>query len=210
MSKARQTRKKRLPPMTLVELKSMFDRVRKGAAEILRDTTDKKQRIKKFQVLWKGLFQHPVEPMAADIYLTTIHKGVGAKRGATRKKQKGGMAPLDFQTRPGVDGVHGSFPQYLTAGLGFQNTVGREGMFQDCGRVDITPVVPESISSNKFGGGTAPAVTTMLGDMAFLAGTRPIPASSPPSLPQTIQNMFLGGKTAEASPRVDQNPLIYN
>jgi len=198
--------------MSLVELKTVFDRVRKGAATILRETTNKKQRIRKFQALCRQLFDYPVEAMAAEAYLTVVERGADARRRNTRRKreQKGGMAPLDFQTRPGVDGVHGSFPQYLTNGLGFMDTVNKEAMFQQCGKVDITPSVPISIGSNQAGGAPAPpsSILTPLTDALFVAGTRPAQADVPASPLQDLQTTWQG-KNLGASPRPDQNPLKY-
>jgi hypothetical protein len=191
--------------MTLVELKSVFDRVRKGAGMILKETTNKKQRIKKFQALCRAMFEHPVEPAAAEAYLSVVEQGE-RRRGNTRRKQKGGMAPIDFQTRPGIDGVHGSYPQYLTGGLGFMNTVNKEAMFQDCGKVDTTPVVPVSISSNQFGG--AQSIGTVLSDALFLGTTRPLESTVPANPMQNAQDAWLG-KNLGASPRADQNPLKY-
>jgi hypothetical protein len=196
------------PVTTLVELKAVFDRVRKGSLAVLKETSDKKQRIKKFQALLREQFHHPVHPMAAEAYLTVVEKGLGSKRGTgtRRRKQKGGMAPLDFQTRPGIDGVHGSFPQYLTSGLSFANTVNQEAMFRDCGKVDITPAVPVSIGSNQAGGGVG--IGTILGDAIGLATTRPFESQSPPSVAQDIQTLWQG-RNLSASPRTNQNPLKY-
>ena len=204
MSSTRHTRKKRTEATTLVELKSVFDRVRKGAMAILKETPDKKQRIKKLQTLLRTQFHHPVQPMAAEAYLSVIEKG--AKKGTRRKKQKGGMAPVDFQTRPGVDGVHGSFPQYLSGGLSFANTVNQEGMFQGCGRVDTTPAVPVSIGSNQAGG-TVSAVT-MVGDAFNLLTTRPIQPEAPPSVFQDVQTMWTG-RALGPSPDASQTQLKY-
>jgi len=206
MSSIRHTRKKRVENTTLVELKSVFDRVRKGSLAILKETPDKKQRIKKFQALLREQFHHPVHPMAAEAYLSVVEKSVSSKRGTRRRKQKGGMAPLDFQTRPGVDGVHGSFPQYLTGGLSFANTVNQEGMFQGCGKVDITPAVPVSIGSNQAGGSVG--MGTILGDAFSLATTRPFESTSPPSVGQDFQTVWQG-RNLSASPRMNQNPLKY-
>ena len=205
-----QTRKKKAVPMSLPELKGSFDRLRKGCHSILRGTKETKQRIKQFQVLWKEIFHRPVDAMAAEAYLrvmgSTVSRGKTAKSKGT-KRQKGGAAPLsgaplDFQTRPGVDGVHGSFPQYLTNGLSFYNTINQEGMFKDCGGVDNTPSVPASLGSNQAGGG-------VLSDAAFLATTRPQDSSVPPSAIQDIQTAWQG-RTLGASPLANQNPLKYN
>lgn len=203
-----QTRKKKSVPTTLPELKSSFDHLRKGSHEILRKTKETKQRIKQFQSLWKDIFHRPVDAMAAEAYLRVMENGVArgktAKGRANTRKQKGGSltgAPLDFQTRPGVDGVHGSFPQYLSGGLSFYNTINQDSMLKDCGIQDITPAVPASMGSNQFGGG-------MLADAAFLATTRPQISSVPPSIIQDAQTAW-AGKTLGASPLANQNQLKY-
>jgi hypothetical protein len=199
------TTRKRKTPMTLPELKGTFDQLRKSCHEIIRSTKDTKQRIRKFQIVWKELFHRPVDAMAADSYLRVMDKGTRNAR-SLKAKQKGGAltgAPVDFQTRPGVDGVHGSFPQYLTGGLSFYDTINKEGMFQGCGREDITPAVPATLGSNQAlaGGGS-------LADAAFLATTRPSPASVPPNAIQDAQT-FAAGQALGASPNASQNPLKY-
>jgi hypothetical protein len=203
-----QTRKKKSVPTTLPELKGSFDHLRKGCHEILRKTKETKQRIKQFQSLWKDIFHRPVDAMAAEAYLRVMENGVArgktAKGRANTRKQKGGAlagAPLDFQTRPGVDGVHGSFPQYLSGGLSFYNTINQDSMLKDCGIQDITPSVPASMGSNQAGGG-------LLSDAAFLATTRPQSSSVPPTAIQDMQTAW-SGKTLGASPLANQNQLKY-
>lgn len=207
MTGARHTRKKQLQTKTLVELKSVFDRVRKAALAIIKENSAKKDRIKKLQAVLRSEFHHPVDPMAAEAYLIVVEKSSTAKRATTRrKKQKGGMAPLDFQTRPGIDGVHGSFPQYLTGGLSFYNTVNQEGMFQGCGKVDTTPVVPVSIGSNQAGGAVSPL--TIISDSLTTLTTRPITPTVPASPLQDLQTAW-SGQALGASPLANQNPLKY-
>ena len=202
------TRKRKAVPLTLPELKGSFDSIRKGCHEIIRSTKETKQRIKQFQALWKNVFHRPVDAAAAEAYLRVMENGVA--RGKTAKgrvhtrKMKGGAlsgAPLDFQTRPGVDGVHGSFPQYLTGGLSFYNTINQDSMLKDCGRIDTTPSVPASMGSNQAGGG-------LLSDTAFIATTRPHSASVPPTFIQDAQDAW-AGKTLGASPLANQNQLKY-
>jgi hypothetical protein len=203
------TRKKKAVPLSLPELKGSFDQLRKGCHSILRNTKETKQRIKQFQALWRGIFHRPVEAAAADAYLrvmgSSVARGKTAKSKGT-KRQKGGAAPiagapLDFQTRPGADGVHGSFPQYMTNGLSFYNTINQEGMFKDCGLVDNTPRVPASLGSNQAGGG-------LLSDAAFLATTRPQESAVPPNVIQDMQNSWQG-RALGASPLANQNQLKY-
>ena len=200
------TRKRRATPMTLPELKGTFDRLRKGCHEIIRSTKDTKQRIRNFQTLWKELFHRPVDAMAAESYLRVMERG-SKHRKTMSKKQKGGAAlsgaPIDFQTRPGVDGVHGSFPQYLTSGLSFYNTINQEGMFKDCGVKDITPAVPDTLGSNKALAGGGP-----ISDALYTVTKTPIEASVPPSPFQDAQNAWRGLPLG-ASPNASQNPLKF-
>lgn len=203
-SKKHNTTRKRKPnSVTLPELKATFDQLRKHCHEILRSTKDTKQRIRKFQAVWKELFHRPVDAMAAESYLRVMDKKASSRNTKKAKNQKGGRmdgSPLDFQTRPGIDGVHGSFPAYLTGGLSFYNTINQEAMFKDCGTQDITPAVPYDMGSNKVGGG--------LSDVLFLATTRPSDSASPPSAIEDAQT-FAQGRLLGASPNASQNPLRY-
>jgi len=63
------------------------------------------------------------------------------------------------------------------------------------------PKVPADMGSNQAGGGP-------LADSLFVAMTRPIEASSPPSVLNDIQS-FAQGRTLGASPDATQNPLKY-
>jgi hypothetical protein len=128
--------------------------------------------------------------MASEAYLNIMEKGGDKTRSKTRKSQKGGTAPVDFQTRPGVDGVHGSFPQYLTNGLSFYNTINQEGMFKGCGIEDITPSVPASMGSNKALGG----------------GGRMFTPTVPPSVGQDAENA-MAGRPLGLSSLAENNPL---
>jgi len=150
--------------------------------EILRSSSSTKERIGKFKKLWFTLMHSPVEPVAAEAYLRVMETGSSkrnTRKAQQQQQQRGGGslggAPLDFQTRPGVDGVYGSFPQYQTGGLSFYDTINRQGMFQDCGKVDITPVVPESIGSNKVqgGGGFLDSLSDAISARHFVA--QPVP-----------------------------------
>ena len=133
-----------------------------------------KQRVKKFQEVWRRIFGRPVDALAAEAYLKVKSRGKS-------RRQRGGSAlagaPLDFQTRPGVDGSHGSFLPYVASGLSFANTINQPGMFQSCGVANITPNVPADIGSNLVtkGGG----FTQSVADAIFSLTTRPMPSSMP-------------------------------
>ena len=209
-SRLSHTRKNRATPSTLPHLRMLFNQLRKSSAEIIRSTPNTKDRIRKFKQVWKELFHHPVDPMAADAYLRIIEKGGKARLNKTRRlrqKQRGGSAPVDFQTRPGVDGVHGSFPQYLTGGLSFYDTINQQGMFKGCGVENSTPVVPHSIGSGGIlsGGG---GVLTSLSDAITVATTRPDPSAVPATVVQDAVSAWQG-QPLGASPQASSNPLPY-
>lgn len=199
------SRRRRVVATSIPELKRSFDALESEVGRILRNPNEA-QRIRQFQEAWRRIFGRPVEPVAASAYLQVKSRDKG--RGKSRKAQRGGAgalagAPLDFQTRPGIDGVYGSFPPYITQGFGFYNTVNQEGMAKDCGSVDITPKVPADLGSNEFqkGGG-------MLADAISAVMNRPVTSASPPGLLDEVQASWKG-RDPSPSPGPEQNPLKY-
>jgi hypothetical protein len=196
------SRKRRIVGAHIPQLKHSFDVLEHEVSQIVKDTVNPKQQVKKFQEVWRKIFGRPVEAVAAEAYLRV--KSKGHKSGKTRKVQKGGAAlagaPLDFQTRPGVDGVYGSFPQYLTSGLSFYNTINQDQLNKGVGLSMFDPAVPSDMGSNQVGG--------QLGDLAFLATTRPATSVSPPSVINDVQT-WAQGRALGASPDASQNQLKY-
>jgi len=192
---ARQSRKRRHTPVTIPQLKQSFDALEAEVPAILKEAP--KQRVRKFQEVWRKIFGRPVEAAAAEAYLQV--KG----RKGTRKSQKGGSAgaPLEFQTRPGVDGVHGSFPPYLTSGLSFYNTINQDQLNKGVHLDAFDPKVPADMGTNQWGGST-------LGNAVFLATTRPAESVSPPSVINDIQTS-LQGRPLGQSPDASQTSLKY-
>jgi hypothetical protein len=115
-------------------------------------------------------------------------------------------APLDHITSPGVYGVHGSFPPYLSSGLSFYNTINQDQLNKGVGLAAFEPNVPADMGSNQAGGG--PLQGSPLSDAIFVATTRPIDPSSPPTVLNDIQT-FIQGRTLGASPDATQNNLKY-
>ena len=200
----RKTKKRSVRVNTIPALKHSFDSLEHAVSDILRSQLSPKQRVKKFQEVWRRIFGRPVDALAAEAYLK-----VKSRRGGTRK-QRGGAAiagaPLDFQTRPGVDGVHGSFPAYVGSGLGFYNTITQPGLFQSCGVQNITPNVPATMGSNLVtkGGGVIQATS----DALFNLSTRPFPNTTPLSGLSLMQDQALGRPPPPpAAP--EQNPGLF-
>lgn len=200
--KGAKTRKAKV--MTIPELKHAFDALDQGTRQLLK-TSSKETQVKEFQRLWRSLFGRPVRPAAAEAYLAIKRSApVAGVRGKTRKMRGGAAlagAPLDYMLRPGIDGVHGSFPTYQSQGLTFYNTINQEGMAQECGVKDITPQVPADIGSNKVMGGGGP-----LADLAHVLTNRPFSAAAPPT-PQQDMADYWSGRPLGASPDPSQTRL---
>jgi hypothetical protein len=198
--KSARTTRKRSSREQIPSIKNSFDLLEREVEEIIRETPDTKQRVRKFQQVWRKIFGRPVEGIAAEAYLQ-----VKMKTTTRRKSQKGGAAlagaPLDYQTRPGIDGVHGSFPQYVSSGLGFYDTINQDQLNKGVGLSAFDPAVPADMGSNKVGGGAT-------ADASYLSLTRPFSSVSPPSTVNNIQTSLQGRALgAPADPSI--NPLKY-
>jgi len=187
-------------PATIPALKHSFDALDHAVADILRAKLSQKQAIKKFQEQWRRIFGRPVDAIAAAAYLQV--KTRGNKLRGTRKQRGGALAgaPVDFQTRPGVDGVHGSFPAYISNGFGVG--VPQPGLFQGCGIENSTPKVPSDMGSNLIKGG---GIVQAASDALYSLSTRPFSPSAPPA------GLFLAQETALGRPPMppaapEQNP----
>ena len=199
---------KRSKPLSIPELKQAFDELDAGVREILKSGEPAEQQTKKFQKAWQSIFHRPVPKEAAESYLAIKRSApVAPPRANTTRKMKGGAsaapiagAPLDYMTRPGVDGTYGSFPAYQSSGLAFYDKINQEGMFQECGVKDFTPKVPAGMGSNQAGG----AFT----DAARVALNRPFVSSVPPSVGQDVEDYF-AGKTLGPSPDPSESKLKY-
>ena len=207
---ARKTHKKRnssrtrkYSAHTLPVLKQSFDEIEHEASIILKEIDNPKERVRKFQQVWRRVFGGPVEAVAAEAYLEVKGK---SRNKNTRKRQKGGAAPIagapiDFQTRPGIDGVHGSYPQYLTSGLSFYNTINQDQLNKGVGLSAFNPAVPNDMGSNQVGG-------DLVSNAAFLSTTRPALSMSPASVMNDIQTS-LQGRPLSASPDPSQTHLKF-
>jgi hypothetical protein len=161
---------------------------------------DKFSDIESFRREWKKTFGKEVSKSAAEDYLKFVS--------TTKRKQSGGMAPLDYQTRPGAELPYGSFPEYVSGGFGFAN---KSGITEMCGK-ETWPSVPAGMGSNLVGGrrkskrgtrkqkgGAFPSLGAVLGE----AFTRPFGMNSPPSQLQTAQMDFKGVHSIPSGDPVD-------
>jgi hypothetical protein len=167
--------------MTVPQLRKAFEQIDADTKKILSKHPINDESVKSFQKTWKQVFHKDIDGVTAKSYLdlqTKIVKKGGARSRKTRKsKQSGGVSPVDYTLRPGIDGTHGNYLPYVSSGLSFYDNINQIAMDQDCGKIDITPQIDASMGSNEF----------MKGGSARLIG-----ATIPPSLLQDTQDYYLG------------------
>lgn len=180
---------KRVHPMTVPQLRKAFEQIDSDTKKIISKHPINDESVKSFQKSWKQVFHKDIDADTAKSYLdlqTKIVKKGGARK--TRKsgqsKQSGGVSPVDYTLRPGIDGTHGNYLPYVSSGLSFYDNINQIAMDQDCGKIDITPQIDASMGSNEF----------MKGGSARLIG-----ATIPPSVLQDTQDYYLGKSLGDSS-----------
>lgn len=217
------TRKLKKGLMTIPQLRKAFDHIERFTDSLLKKTSNSEERRKAFQKEWSKVFHRSVDDKSANAYLAFEEKKVG-KRGT--RKQKGGAplsgAPLDYSTRPGIEGVYGVFPAYVSSGFAFYNDINKEAPLAGCGVENTTPKVPISIGSNEVqkggkrrngtrksrrqGGGAFPSIS----EFAQALSSRPIPSTNPPTMAYTAQMDFKGLPSPPSSAPNTANPPYLN
>ncbi len=205
----RKTLKKRAlkaQPASIPELRAAFERV-EAKAESLR-SADKTTQIKEFQKEWKAAFGKEIDSKTVDAYLH-VKFSTKKRTAMTRKKgkgQKGGGtlqgAPLDYQTRPGIDGAYATYPAYVIQGQSAYNSFNQIGMKAECGLKDFTPQIPKGMGSNQAGGAL---------DLASVSASlahKPFASTIPSSVFQDIRSAYLG-LPLPASPAVEDVAWKY-
>jgi hypothetical protein len=200
-----QTRKHKASSMTIPQLRKSFDHMESFTLSLLRRESDAKKRRKAFQHEWMKTFHRSVDDKAADAYLQFESKKL--KKGKTKKQRGGaalGGAPLDYSTRPGIYGVYGEFPEYISGGFATMgNATNKMGIQEGCNsaaeaakfQAPYTGFGAASLASQKGGksrktkgkrsrkekklrGGAFPSIS----EFASAASFRPITPTAPPSM----------------------------
>lgn len=182
------TKKIQTKIMTIPQLRKAFEQLNVKTKHILSKHPINDESIKEFQTTWKQTFGKSLEHNTAESYLLLQSKQKNQFK--KTRKQRGGMAPLDYTTRPGIDGSHGTFLPYISSGFKFYNDINNIAMDSGCGKEDITPVLSADMGSNKVQNGG-------------LFSGRLIPPTTPPSVFQDLQDNMLGRKLGN-SPDVTQ------
>jgi hypothetical protein len=223
------TRKQKSSSMTIPQLRKAFDHIENYTLALLRRESDKKKQRKAFQEEWMKTFHRSIDEKAADAYLQ--FEGKKSKK-KTTKKQRGGAAlagaPLDYSTRPGIYGVYGEFPAYISGGFATMGDATNKMAIQEgCNsaaeaakfQAPYTGFGAPSLLSQKGGKsrktkgkrsrktrrmrGGAPT----FGEFASALTLRPMTASAPPSMLHTTMMDWKGSAPLpSSSPNTDMPP----
>lgn len=175
------TKKQKSSMMTIPQLRKAFDHIEVYTAGLLGREKDMKKRRKAFQEEWMKVFHRSVDDKSADAYLQFEAKK--NKKGSKTRKMRGGAAlsgaPLDYSTRPGIYGVYGNFPEYISNGFAtFGNATNKMAIQESCN----SPVQAASFPPPYTGFGAASLVSQKGGKKKGKKGTRKLKGGAFPSI----------------------------
>ncbi len=205
--------------MTIPQLRKAFDHIESYTSGLLQREKDVKKRRQAFQEEWMKVFHHAVDEKATDAYLQFEGKKL---KGSKTRRMRGGAAlagaPLDYSTRPGIYGVYGTFPEYISGGFATMgNATNKMAIQEGCNsaaeaakfQAPYTGFGAASLAqkggkrksrkgrgrkTRKMRGG-APT----WGEFASAASLRPITSSAPPSIAYTALAEWKGGEPYASS-----------
>ena len=211
------TRKKSL---SIPQLRHAFDHIDTWVeSHLSRHSGPVKELVPDFQKEWKKTFKREVDAKSAEAYLQ-LKKSHPPRMTRKHKKkfQYGGAAlagaPLDYMTRPGVYGVYGNFPTYVSSGLSAYNQFNNDSIVADCPKPSFVEKIPAGMGSNQVGGNTRKrgfrhkktrkngqkGGASLIPAPISAAFERPIDVSSPPSALAIAQQGLRGQNIETPTP----------
>ncbi|NBO71520.1 MAG: hypothetical protein EBU66_08080 [Bacteroidetes bacterium] len=145
------------PVLTIPQLRKAFDHMDNVVSHLEKTAKHSfSDAVIQYREEWRKTFKRDLPPADAAAYLKFRY---GLKSGAAktrRRKTRGGAitpltqsgAPLDYQTRAGVQGVYGNFPTYQTQGLDRSYA---SAITSDCGKPNAFST--DGSSASQAGGG---------------------------------------------------------
>lgn len=217
------TRKQKKQAMSIPQLRQAFDHIESFTQSLVHQVKDINQRRKAFQAEWLKVFKRTVDDKAADAYILFEAKKSTSKTRKTKGQRGGslGGAPLDYSTRPGMHGVYGIFPDYITQGfategnatnnMAIQATCNGPNAFQPpytgFGATSLAAqqggkrkTKRNRKASRKYKGG---GFMDNMSNFVSSLGMRPITATAPPSALHDAQMMWKGAPVASSSPNAN-------
>ena len=144
--------------LTIPELRKAFAHMDK-VVESLRNVAKHSfsDAVVVYREEWRKTFKRDLSPADAASYLKFRYglKSAKTRRSKTRGGSRGAMAgaPLDYQMRPGVNGVYGNFPTYQSQGL---DRYYASAVNSDCGKLNGFPT--DGSAASQAGGGMLDAL----------------------------------------------------
>jgi hypothetical protein len=189
--------------LTIPQLRKAFDHMDKVVSNLEKTAKHSfSDAVVKYREEWRKTFKRDLPPADAAAYLKFRY---GLKSGAAktrRNKTRGGAmsplnasgAPLDYQTRAGVQGVYGNFPTYQTQGL---DRSYMSAITADCGKPNAFPT--DGSAASQAGGSiidglfrplipTAPPSSAYAGMMTDPGKGTPLYPSTDPSGPAPFRS----------------------
>jgi hypothetical protein len=182
----KRTRKQTKTPkvMTIPGLRKSLEHITAYGDQIVHTEKNVKQAASKFAAEWAKVFGKPLELGVAEKYIRHLQKMRG-KIGKKTRKVRGGGAPIDSLTRPGVELPYGNFLPYVKAG--FWNP--EPAIQYPTGR-DQSILIPyaETGSNKMSGGGVMDSIANGLSAISF----RPFSSENPPSIQNDALTVLKG------------------
>lgn len=208
------TRKHKKATMTIPQLRKAFDHIESYTMSLLKREKNGKKCRQAFQEEWRRVFHRDIDEKAADAYLQFEAKK--SKPSKTRRMKGGALAgaPLDYSTRPGIYGVYGTFPEYISGGFATMgdatnkmaiqegcNSAAEAAKFQaPYGGFGAASLAQKGGKRTKKGKRSSRKTRKMRGgapswgEFASALTLRPLTASAPPSLAYTTMMEWKGGE----------------
>lgn len=201
--------------VSIPQLRKSFDYLEEWVAAHI-NTAKIVKLVPEFQAEWKKLFHREIETPIAKAYLE-----IKARFQPPRRHQKGGGAmvegaPLDYTTQPGVQGVYGNFPEYVSSGF----SISPESFTAMCGKENTTPVIPATLGSNLVGGRRATRrrhtrkgkqAGGSVGNIVSSMTERLVPNTSPPTMGAITEMATKGVDVSVPTPaNLTLNPTAYD
>jgi len=192
--------------MDIPQLRQGMHYISQKAQELVRGAKSLPAAARQFAREWKQIFGKTLPIKAAEKYLKHV-------RGSFRftRKQRGGVAPLDYTMGPGANAPYGKYPEYLMRG-GLEPPM--PGQSSSCGReAGLWAPSANDIQGNQQGGGLLGQIFGPLVDndlSRYMSGMaqRPVTAQNPET-PQHQAVMAMKGASSAPGPNSYETTYQY-
>lgn len=209
--------------MTIPELRRSFEHIESYLDDKLNRKEPKDKLITEFRKEWEKVFNKELDKKSAEAFIEHSMTSKKSLRHKTSKRRIGGAdplqgAPLDYTTRPGIyiqpaaipPNAYGNILEYVSKG--FWNPEQAHQYDPVPGQTVYPTSVPVGMGDNTFhkGGRRKTRVSKLKSNNTRKlrrGGSRLIPAESPSSYLQDVQDSWYGRPTGPSSDQVFRQPM---